>query len=646
MSAGIPPQHKSQGKSTLEMPRWLVWPAGLALLAIACVYTSALIFSRFPFYDDEGLMMIAVRGFLDGHPLYDAIYTPYGPVYYFYQLTLHRLTALPLTHDITGILCAVHWVVASIMLGRVAGHVSRSRLVGLFAFIQAVVHLRSMANEPGHPQEIVVLLLAGSLLIAARQPQNRRTLCCLGAIGALLAFTKINVGAFYCIGLMLVLVCRTPFFHSRPAMCWGALLLAASLPFVLMREHLTKPWAREYSTMEALAILSVALIVQRFSSKQISTPRPWFAVTVGFVSVTSVVLGILALSGTSLSATFDCLVLTPSRVMKQFCLPIELPGCVWSAAAALAGAVWVATRVPGSGSTRFLIAAGKGLYGIVGTYLLVSKAGTQMAYLLPWLWLVLVPDQTSSSNQSDGFFREFLAFGALWQGLQAYPVAGTQVAVGTVLLVLVYLICLCDGIKTSITPVLVARLFLLPPRTVRLAQALIVTALLCLVGTKWCPPLAYGEAWAAQTSLDLPGARLVRVPAVRVDMYHELTAYLATHCDTFVTFPGFNSLYFWTGKPPLTYFNACEVVLLDEDAQNEVVAKLKTTAGALIVLNTLTVPFARESDILGTGPLECFIRNQCSEVKRFRTFRILAPNQGTANLEARPMRMEHKPGNV
>ena len=47
------------------------------------------VFSTFWQYDDEGFMMLTVKHFLDGYPLYNEIWTPYGPFYYLYKWVVH-----------------------------------------------------------------------------------------------------------------------------------------------------------------------------------------------------------------------------------------------------------------------------------------------------------------------------------------------------------------------------------------------------------------------------------------------------------------------------------------------------------------------------------------------------------------------------
>ena len=193
------------------MPRSTRWLSGIVtvpFLAGAGLYMFYIIFSQ-KSGDDEGYLMISVRGFLEGHPLYDSVFTQYGPVYYLYEWLLRSLTALPMTHDATRMLCIFHWLLAAAALAVAGGLICRSVLAGIFVFMQAVVHLTMIGNEPGHPQELVAVLLAFSLLAATALSPRMRTLKILAVMAGALFFIKVNVGAFFFLALLLVIRCRS-----------------------------------------------------------------------------------------------------------------------------------------------------------------------------------------------------------------------------------------------------------------------------------------------------------------------------------------------------------------------------------------------------------------------------------------------------
>jgi hypothetical protein len=619
------PTEEQPSGQRVNFPAWVLWSAAILFLAIAGIYAYTVTFSQFAAYDDEGYLMITVRGYLEGQPLYDGVFTGYGPVYYFYEWVIHALVGLPLTHDTTRFLCVVHWIATGALLAFAASRVTRSPLLGFFVFMQSTVHLTALIGEPGHPQELVTMLLALATLIATRGLEKRWTLTWLGGIGACLALTKINVGAFYGFALLMAVACHTPVLLSRRTLFTAALALSGTLPFLLMRQHLVYPWARDYAWLICVPVLAAGMFAYGFGTKQPATFTKWCEAGIGFAATLALFTIILLLTGTSLRAMIDSLVLGPAKLAGKFCLPFGVPYSAWSATAALCVAAVVVALRNRLANLRFAIIALKAIYGILGTFVL-NEYG-RMGLLLPWVWLVLLPvPKEPGAEIPKAFFRTFVCLAAAWQGLQAYPVAGSQVSVGSLLVVLVCSVCLHDAITAAATESSSATsLRSLLPRTVLLFKYLAFAGLLFLFGGQWCPPFRCWKIHAELPALDLPGARHVRLPAAYLEAYHPLTDYLRTHCDTFVTYPGFNSLHFWTGKFPPTHFNASEVMLLSEHDQGQVVAALKKAKRPLIVLSDQRLPFVAESEVLGDGPLSRFIHDDCREVKRVGHFRILAP---------------------
>src|SRR5947209_10072002 len=157
-------------------PRWSPWAigaAGFLFLAVAVAYAYFIVFSR-SMSPDEGYLMITVQSFIEGNPLYDTVFTHYGPFYYAYEWVAHVMLSIPLTHDATRLLCILHWLTAAAVLGCAGGIVMRSVFGGIFVFVQAVIHLTALANEPGHPQELIVLLLAAGIVMATRDWPRKR----------------------------------------------------------------------------------------------------------------------------------------------------------------------------------------------------------------------------------------------------------------------------------------------------------------------------------------------------------------------------------------------------------------------------------------------------------------------------------------
>jgi len=753
------------------LPARALAAVALIFLCLAAVYAFSTTFSKFAPYDDEGFMMISVRGFLEGHALYQEV-TAYGPCYYLYEWLLHGLASLPLTHDVTRSLCVVHWVAAAALLGLAGGVMTRSFMLALFIFLQGVVRLSGLANEPGHPQELVVVLLALSILATANNRWHSWMLPFLGMMTAALAFTKINVGAFFGFALALTLLCQTSFFQTRRG--WFCALLAVSslLPFALMRQQIAEGWARAYAWQSCAAILGAGMASAASSERRKVGWQDIISVTIGFCGASAFLLALPILTGTSLAGVLDGVILGAIKFPSVFCLPLITADGSWSGLAAVLGAVFVVIFRGQLSNARLLVIVAKGIYGLAGALVLFLDERSQFAYLLPWGWLLVLPTNPGSSwDGREGFARLFLCLLATWQSLQAYPVAGTQVDIAMFLPVLVYSLCLHDAITAlareprcsreggvppqpaifsrtlttrgrawlqvlllllllwflplewtgnvaGVLPVLIylvcvynaitvlrpphhsatpakawlqvlllvlLRLFVLerpraniatflsvliyslslynaiavmaaaphrrsrredrsagdvdpdlptahavPARTfgARLMVWLQVLFLILLVrffAFEWCD---LGRAWdyyADMKPLKLPGSRLLRLPSSQVGPYHELAQYLASSCDTFLIYPGFNSFYFWTGKPPPTYLNMSgEAVLLSQYHQQRVVSALRRAERPLVVVNDAQALSVDGYAPSHQGPLLHFLHEEWQEVKRVGPFRILA----------------------
>ncbi len=618
-----------------EAPGWRAMPwvwvaAAVTFITIAGIYAFTATFSYFAFYDDEGFLMASVEGFITGHPLYDEVFTIYGPAYYFYEWIIYAIASVPVSHDSTGIICAAQWVGAALFLALAGGSLTRSKLMGFFIFMQATVHLRALANEPGHPQGFVVLLLASASLAAALQPRSRHALLVLGALGAALLLTKINLGVFYGLGLLIVLLFHTPLFHSRRSLSLGLLILSGIFPFVLMRHHLVDARMRDYAWGAGVTLLSVAATAYAFRSERRITLGEWSQVFLGSAGTCVFLVAGLLLTGSSLPAMFDCLVRVPSSnfLAGAHCLPLAASrGSVeFAGGAALVVAMAICFRKQLE-QIPLLVATVKAIYGVLGTLLLVREPTGQLAYLLPWIWLVLLPANNQGPEARERVFpRTVLVLFAAWQMLQAYPVAGSQIAIATFLAVLGYSLCLHDALKAFTDLRWVApELRRIPPRTAVLLTAMLLASLLYLFLARWCSPGIRWRSYTSVPSLALPGAHLIRLPEWQVIRYQKLAQFLETECDAFFTVPGFNSLHFWARKRPLTYLNALESVCLNHDQQVRVIAALRTAKRPLIVVNGRRVDSMSDAEVMGDGPLAHFVLDDCAPVKRLSGCQILAP---------------------
>lgn len=588
-------------------------------LAVAGTYASYAAYSGFSSYDDEGYLMISLQGYREGAPLYDSVFSRYGPFYYQWHDLIRWPAAVAVTHDTTRLITLAHWLAAAILLGTATGILTRSALAGAFAFMQSTLHLRSLVNEPGHPQELVVLLLAASALAAAAGSRGRMSLLLLGALVATLALTKINVGAFQGSALLIAVVLAGA--GSRLGV-WarvGGMLLGAGLPVLLMRHHLSQGWALQLCLLCGCSAAAGVAPWMRMPRGDGSVRRDLLRAGLGFFLIAGPVLAMALIRGSSPGGILEAILVAPARIPAIFWYEHEMSrGAVFLSVASLALAVAV-FRLPEERCTPSLVAAAKGVYGTLGALVLAGRPGEQLDFLLPWAWILLLP--AGKGLGPDPFPRGFLVLATTWQAFQVYPVAGTQVAVATFLLAAVFTACLADAVRHFVPA---------PGPGGRLRGLLVPSpwaVLLVLFSVFWCNPVAQKAAYERLEPCGLRGAGKVRMEASQAAAFRAVAAHLEAESDVFFTYPGLNSLYFWTDRRPLTGQNTTTwMTLLDDARQREILDRLKAARRPRIVVDGASLALWSRTPESGSGPLVGHIRTDYREVARFGNLQILAPH--------------------
>jgi hypothetical protein len=605
-------------------------------LAVASAFAYYFIFSRSSSLD-EGYLMITVQGFNSGHALYDTLFTQYGPFYYFYEWLLRSVLAIPLTHDATRFLCIAHWLMAAGILGVAAWKLTRSTMAGFFVAFLAVTHLATLAHEPGHPQEIVAVLLAFGALFAVRFARGGWAIEALAVVAVLLAFTKINVGIFFGFALLLTMRCHSADRFSRGIWNWLLLGVCAVLPFLLVRRHLSQEWCRNFALVIASTGVTVLFVAQRASTQRPLNPASYFRAAAAFLIPAAILLAVTLFTGTSWNGLFEGLILTPLKMPSVTLLAIPMPNvALLNAAASLAIAVWVICKRDDA-RLAILVPALKTIFAVVGAFCLMGNAKSQLAFLVPWVWLVGAPvANTRDENAHGNFGRTFLALAAVWQSLQIYPVAGTQVTIATLFLVMAYGVCLSDAVQAMTQNSRVgATLAAFTPMTRNLTQALASAALLFLFANGWCKLPDVRREYARLRPLGLPGSSHIRMDDETVTMYGDLAQYLAAESSTFVTYPGVNSLYFWADKRPPTQLNSTGWGQLTHTQQREILDALaKAEKPRLVVVEAMMQDWDSAA-YEPIRPLVRFVAEDCRPLRRVGRFIIFEPKPNAISTASR-----------
>ncbi|HWN97144.1 MAG TPA: hypothetical protein VNT99_19090 [Methylomirabilota bacterium] len=603
------------------LPRWLATSTVAAFLAVAITYAFYFVFSRMMSLD-EGYLMITVQGFLEGHALYDSLFTQYGPFYYLYEWFMRAVLSVPLTHDATRWLCIFHWITASALFGMAGGRMTKSFACGVFVFALSVVHLRELANEPGHPQELVMLLVAIGALAAMREGTKTGAWELLAGIAAALTFTKINVGVFFGFALLLAVRCHASGRWTRVSN-WVLLALCLGVPFALMRRHLAMDWCRNYALVAACALVAVFFVASSVSPRTEFAINRYFKMAAFFIIPSILFAGVAVLTGTSIRGLLEGLLVTPLKMSETVLMPLPFPDIFAFNAIVAVVVAWLVIWKRGGPLVLIL----KLCYGLAGSFLLIGQYSAQLGALLPWVWLVLIPTgQPETQTRTQSFARVFLCLAAACQALQAYPVAGTQIANATFLLVMTYALCLTDGLRAvRVSERIKTQFKELKPGTVQLSGLLGTVALLYIFANVWCQLPATRRLYASLAPLNLPGSQQVRVQPEAAALFQEMASYLETESDAFITYPCFNSFYFWTGQRPPTQLNGTGWLQFNHAQQEQILAALQQARRPRIVLPTA---LARRWETEGApfvAPLVQCMFQQCQEVKRIGPYSVFAP---------------------
>jgi hypothetical protein len=68
--------------------------------------------SLFQGYDDEGFVLVSLKSFLSGKPLYDEVYSSFQPGFYVFNWLIFACSRAPLCHDTIRLLTLSLWIAA------------------------------------------------------------------------------------------------------------------------------------------------------------------------------------------------------------------------------------------------------------------------------------------------------------------------------------------------------------------------------------------------------------------------------------------------------------------------------------------------------------------------------------------------------
>jgi hypothetical protein len=550
----------------------------LALGALVAVTAACLpaafhaMFSGFRDYDDEGYLLLSLRHYTEGVPLYDEVYSQYGPAYFQLLHAAFGLLGITVSHIGGRTLVLGLWLLIAAAAGLVVYRLTRNIPVSAATQLLVFQTLLPLRNEPPHPGGLLSLAVTAIVLLGPALAGPRRVPAA-GLVGALLAVAtliKVNVGLLAGLATAFALVAPTgagPGRHLRHAIA----LAVVGAPLALMGPLSDLPPVRAFLVVATGAALALVLVERPGPASRLPG-SVLGALVAGALVATAASLGWELARGSTAAGLLRGIVLGPLEQPALIALPLPLgPEAAAGALAALAGCLLVVAAerrgwTGGAAVTR-LRGPARMLAGALVWLIADERLPLGPLAALPLLWLARVGGAPAAGGAELG--RRLLVAMAVLQSLHAYPVAGSQVAWATFLFIPVGALLLVDGWRE--TAEALAR-----PTWRRAAGAVLAAGALAGVAGSVAETAArLGAGYATGVPLGLPGAEAIRVPAGQARLYRLLARQLAARCTTFVTMPGLNSLYLFTGIEPPTRRNATLwSALLGDREQADIAARL------------------------------------------------------------------------
>jgi hypothetical protein len=615
-----------------------------AVAALALAVTAYLaIFTLFATYDDEGTLLVTLKAFVNGETLYRDVFAVYGPFYYEVFGGLFSLTGHAVTTDASRSIVVVVWVATSLMYGIAAQRLTGLLTLGISGMIAAFLALGILIAEPMHPHGACTVMLAAFVLLAVAGPGRRPALAggLCGALIAAIVLTKVNLGVFAFAAVALAAVLTIEPLHRRRWVRWPVLLAFLAMPILIVSRDLREIWVRNLVALEVLAMLALVVAAwplrprQREDSSVLS--RWVFAAAAGFAAAFVAIVGIILLTGPSLTDVYEGVVTNAFLIRDILSSPFPLPaaGLDWAVAALAAAAL--ATRLGGGDTERpsvlpglLRVVAGLAIWfsaARMSPFGLNPSAGSPDTLPLLLAWVAAIPPAGVVEAPYRRFVRVLLPTLAVVETLQVYPVAGGQMGIAAVVYIPVGALCLADAL-TSLRAWGAARG---PASSRRLATGVTVAGLglVGLLGLNHIvlPATSSAIAYRDQKSLPFPGAELMHLPEAQVAEYEGIVHLLrANHCTIFVGYPNLPSMYLWTGyESPPPQIPDSWMKALDDRRQQQVVDEMHASPRPCVYRNE-----GLASSWLGgapppSRPLVDYVLNDFETVAEIGGFEFMLP---------------------
>ena len=530
-------------------------------------------------YDDEGYLLLSLLSYLKHGGLYTTTFAQYGPFYFYAQQTMHSLLRLAVNHDGARFLTLVYWLLSSLLSLCFILRLTRSLPLASLCFLVSLETSKVLHYEPGHPQEIILVLVQSALVLSlfTRGRWSAHAFVGIGTIAAFLCLTKINVGIFFSFAVLMSCIAVLPPSTWRKVILMIASLAAIIMPVALMHIYL-KSWALPYCLMAVGCIAALSLTNKSVLVRDPISPMQLILLFAGGIAGAMAILLIAIGQGTSPRSLLDGIVLLPLRHPTVFYIVFLIsPGRLLLVALLLLTTACLWMFKDKLRSHPILLGAVKVLMGVAALATLWHNFPLSILIVLPLL-PILYLDVSEERRPLEWMLpRLLLCFMVGFEFLQAYPVAGSQMGIALTPGVAWACLLVFDGISPNgegHPPLELVR-----PHSLGISLGL-QTLLLVLV---W---YSHFNIRAMGPTLELPGAKHVHVSDEEATTYRTLAAEIHQNCDTLFTMPGMGSLNLWSERPtPNGYNLSAWMTAFTDKEQQAIVDILRRTNRPCVVYN-------------------------------------------------------------
>ncbi len=173
---------------------------GWFLLVCALLISFPIVMSTQAPYDDEGYVMMTLRTFGEGQPLYSNTHTQYGPDYYFLTESIHSVLGLPLSQNGVRLKTIAFWSIATVLCYAILIRLNVAEPIRFTTTLLFHLHLDKLSLEPGQPQEWILVLSLLAIWLGSSSSKGRWVM--VAGCVALVGMIKLNCGAVLAIPLI------------------------------------------------------------------------------------------------------------------------------------------------------------------------------------------------------------------------------------------------------------------------------------------------------------------------------------------------------------------------------------------------------------------------------------------------------------